>query len=96
MVFKHSPKAKVIFLEEAVNSDDYPAMNLPFELAKKTLRETSTSYANVYCLDVQSSILQAAVRDKQVWQNPSFDQLHLSRRDNEILAQVVADFISEC
>jgi len=96
MVFKHSPGSKIIFLEEAVNADDYPSMNLPFELAKKALRETSTSYTNVYCLDVQGPILQAAVRDKQVWQNPSFDPLHLSGRGNEVLARVVADFISEC
>ena len=96
MVFKRNPEAKIIFLEEAVNAADYPAMNLPFELAKKTLRETSTSYANVYCLDVQSPILQAAVRDKQVWLNPSYDPLHLSRRGNEILAQVVADFVGKC
>lgn len=96
MVFKHSPEAKIIFLEEAVNADDYPAMNLPFELAKKALRETCTVYNNVYCVDVQQPILAAAVRDKQVWQSPSFDPLHLSGRGNEVLAQVIADFISDC
>jgi len=96
MIFKHSPEAKIIFLEEAVNADAYPAMNLPFELAKKTLRETSRSYANVYCLDIQSPILQAAVRDKKIWENPSVDPLHLSRHGNEVLAQAVADFIGTC
>ena len=38
MIFKHSPDARIIFLEEPVNANDYPAMNLPFELAKKALR----------------------------------------------------------
>jgi len=71
-------------------------MDLPFELAKSILRDASRSYENVYSLDVQTPILEAAARGEAVWQSPSYDPLHLSGHGNTVLAQVVADFIKQC
>jgi len=94
MLVAHNPEIKIIFLEEAVNSVDYQALEAPFAKAKAIMRRIAQRHQNVFCLDIQTPLIQGAQGGTPVWQARSYDPLHLSAEGNAIIADTVAEFLS--
>jgi lysophospholipase L1-like esterase len=69
-------------------------MAAPYERAKEILRRVSLASGNVRFLSVHPEVVSAYRRGEKIWQEPAWDPLHLSRRGNEILADLTAKEIS--
>ena len=94
VLFKSNPSVKVILVEEACNFTDYPAMQAPFEKAKEILRKSVRLNKNIHTVSIQEAIVDAAQKGEQVWQEPWWDPLHLSRQGNEIIADILTKDLS--
>jgi lysophospholipase L1-like esterase len=90
VLLKHNPDMRIILIGEAVNRIKYPVMQAPFNRACEILREEAKKYKHVYTLDVETAIIEADQRGENVWQMPAYDPLHLVRRGNEIIADLLA------
>jgi lysophospholipase L1-like esterase len=91
---RDNPGTRIILADEAFNYDLYPPMAAPYERAREILRRVSFSAGNVRFLSVHPAIASACQAGEKVWQDPAWDPLHLSRRGNEILADLTAKEIS--
>ena len=80
---------QIVLLEQAVNTNKYPMMALPFERAKDILREKAKKHSRVSILDTHSEIIKATSSQVSVWQQPNLDPLHLTLAGNEILSLFV-------
>lgn len=95
IVAAYNPATRVVLLEQAVNTIDFPSLEPPFEKARAILREISGRHRNVRHLDLHTPVIEAAGRGAPVWQDPTLrDPLHLSGQGNEIVAAVVARLLT--
>ena len=94
-LLKSNPRVRIILVDEAFDYDKYPAMEVPYEKAKEILRRVGLASKNVKLLSVRPAIINASHKGEKVWQEPSWDPLHLSKRGNEILADLLVKEISK-
>jgi hypothetical protein len=93
ILFESNPDVKIILLEEAVNAIDYKVMDAPFTKAKTIMRQIAQKRHNVFSLDIQTPIIEAAMKGVPVWQSPSYDPLHLSAEGNAVLVNSIVEFL---
>lgn len=89
-----NPDTRILLLEQAVNTINFPYLAGPWGKAWQIMRETAGIYPNVYVLDVHAPLINAAVKGVPVWQDKDLrDPLHLSQPGNDVMADCVVDFV---
>ncbi len=94
LLVRHNPGVRILIMDEVFNYDMYPSMDQPYARAQEILRRACLASKNARMLSGRSAIISAYHRGEPVWQNPSWDPLHLSGRGNEILADLLAKEIA--
>ena len=88
---RSNPSINIFFLEEAFNYSLHPSMQKPFQKAIEIFKKVYT--ANHSTIDISTPINRAAKRGEPVWLAPPIDPTHLSRRGNDILADVISEHL---
>lgn len=90
MIFKHNPSVKILVLDEAVNLIDYPELVGPTNRGREVLWDTCRGKNNVKTIAVSRAVMDAQQKGVDVWIASYVDPFHLSRKGNEIIAQLLA------
>jgi hypothetical protein len=94
LLLNSNQKTKIVLLEQAVNTINFPSLAGPWGKAWQIQRETSVHYPNVYTLDTHNSVINAAGKGVPVWQDTELrDPLHLSKFGNTIMAERILGFL---
>ena len=94
LLMAYNPDINIVLLGEAVNTVRFPAMGAPFCRAKEIMSAAAEKHKNIFMVDLQAAIINAAKDGKNVWQTPAYDPLHLTRDGNEIIADLLAAQLS--
>jgi hypothetical protein len=85
-----NPDARIILLEQAVNTIQFPVLVGPWRKSWQIMREVASRYSNVDVLDVYTPVITAAAAGEPVWQDKDRrDPLHLSAVGNAIVAETI-------
>ena len=93
-VLTYNNKAiRIIVLDEAMNTIDYPELAPPMNKAYQVQRAVCAAYKNVEHADPNAILNKAQLTGEKIWFASYYDPIHLSRTGNELLAAFVAEEI---
>lgn len=89
-ILAFNPDARIILLEQAVNTIQFPVLAGPWRKSWQIMREAASQYSNVDALDVYTPVIHAAGKGAPVWQDEELrDPLHLSPVGNGLVAETI-------
>jgi len=89
-ILASNPDARIILLEQAVNTNHFPSLAGPWQRAWQIMHQTAAQYTHVDVLDVYTPVINAAAEGVPVWQDTKLhDPLHLSAAGNTVVAETI-------
>ncbi|MCX5905402.1 MAG: SGNH/GDSL hydrolase family protein [Proteobacteria bacterium] len=93
LLTKNNPSISVIVLDEPMNFIDYPELAPPVFKAYDIQKMVSMTYENVHAYNIAEALNNAYKKGEPVWIAPYYDPIHLSRRGNEVIADILGNYI---